>query len=355
MCDPHVIIVSVKDIRLNAEKEKSGFERWKRKAVEASIKQIYGADRWLTDKTNVVRKDGSSGLDLPPSASRKIHRIAVAFGSDGQVPLASGNFGKGYVHVMHERSFFELLSELDTIADLVQYFTAKEGFSAKCSVVFEGSEANLLGFYLLNERSFPAASDFVHIDDTIWDGLRREPAFIRRKEADAPSYAWDNLIDFLSDPKSKPVSGPDPTINELDIALREMARETRFHRRILGSSVLEFLELAKAKKVRSRIMMSTSGILYVIVYFPPEAQPEIRKVELFTRCVAARKRIGHGEVAIGIGIGEFKPGFGSTSDLIYMRPNWEEIISSGEEILAESKYFEKADLRRSRADEYPAA
>jgi hypothetical protein len=121
VCDPHVIIVSVKDVRLNAEKKSTGFDRWQRKAVDASIKQIYGAQRHLSDKSRVIFKDGSPGLDLPPYASRKIHRIAVAFGSNGQAPLSSGDFEKGFVHVMHEQSFSELLTELDTITDLVDY------------------------------------------------------------------------------------------------------------------------------------------------------------------------------------------------------------------------------------------
>lgn len=147
VCDPHVIIISVKDVILRSEKELAGIERWHRKAVEASVSQIYGAERRLQNMSKIKFGDGSEGLVLPDKAARKIHRLAVAFGSKGEVPIRAGNFGKGFVHVMNEQSFFMLLSELDTITDLIDYLTAKEEFAKRCTPVVE-----LLGISWLPKR-----------------------------------------------------------------------------------------------------------------------------------------------------------------------------------------------------------
>src|SRR5882672_8554777 len=145
VCDPHVVIISVKDVRLREGDFEVEHKKWERKAVDDSVKQIYGAQRWLSTATRVIQGDGLPGLPLPPVTQREMHRIAVAFGGRNEVVITSGDFGKGFVHVMTERSFLDILRELDTISDLIEYLSAKEAFLAKCSVVVEGSEANLVG------------------------------------------------------------------------------------------------------------------------------------------------------------------------------------------------------------------
>ncbi|WP_199306686.1 NERD domain-containing protein [Anabaena sphaerica] len=81
VCDPHVIVISVKDIQLkNTDDPSVDWKRWQRKAIEDSIKQIRGAIRWLEQAEYVVQKDGSQGLKLPLMSTRIYHRVAVAFG-----------------------------------------------------------------------------------------------------------------------------------------------------------------------------------------------------------------------------------------------------------------------------------
>lgn len=354
VCDPHVLIISVKEIILHTDKKHAGYERWERKAVDASVRQIYGAERSLANASKVTFKDGSHGLNLPPMAGRKIHRIAVAFGSKGQVPIKSGDFGKGFVHVMHEQSFFEVLSELDTIIDLIDYLTAKEDCTSRCALVVEGSEANLLGCYLLHNRSFPGGADYMVVDDTIWSQLQEKPEWKGRKEANEPSYTWDKLIEMLSDPKAKSVSGLQPQPTDLELALRSMALETRFSRRVLGEAVREFLREAKAKKLRSRALLSPSGVIYVLVYFNPADELQNRTPELALRCVAARKKVGKGDVVVGIGIGEYESGKGSTSDLVFLQPeDWPQFILESENALQSLGYFSEASVRHSHHEEYP--
>lgn len=81
ICDPHIIVISVKDIPLkNTDAPSVDWKHWQRKAIEDSTKQIKGAVRWLDRSEYIVQKDGSQGLKLPLIDQRIYHRIAVAFG-----------------------------------------------------------------------------------------------------------------------------------------------------------------------------------------------------------------------------------------------------------------------------------
>jgi hypothetical protein len=359
ICEPHVIIVSVKEVALKDTGNPSvDFERWERKAVTASIKQIHGAERWLASATHVIRSDGSRGLALPSLKDRKVHRIAVAFGSRDKVPIGSGDDGKGYVHVMNERSFLEVLSELDAITDLVDYLAAKEACAAQgCAVLIDGSESNLLGWYLYHGRSFPGGHDFMIVGDNIWDEIRQKPEFKRRKEEDRESYYWDHFIELLSNPNAKSVGEAADQLTQVELALRAMARETRFSRRTLGKATHEFFQRAKAGQLRSRMLVGHSGVIYVLVYFPAGEPDEFRISELGARCFVARHKVGEGDTIVGIGISEHLTGSGSASDLIYMYvPHWSASDDKeAEKVKAEFGYFLKPRVQHRSSDEYPGA
>jgi hypothetical protein len=359
ICDPHVIVISVKEILLKESADTVvDFRRWERKAVDASVRQIYGAERWLASAPHVIRKDGSQGLNLPLAAARKVHRIAVAFGGRGEVAIKSGDFGKGFVHVMSEHSFHELMAELDTITDFVEYLAAKEGcVTGGCSIVIEGSESNLLGLYLFNGRSFPSGANLMTVDDTIWRGIQQKPEFQRRKEADRESYTWDKLIEHLADLSAKSIGEAGPQLNDLELALRAMARENRFARRLLGRGVREFLRQATARKLRSRLLTGPSGIIYVFVFFESDEDAAFRAAEVGNRCYIARHKIGTGDVVIGVGIGRHVPGLGSASDLVYLKlPIWS---AADDEMALRMKanlgFFESSLTQHSHQEEYPTS
>lgn len=158
VCDPDVIIFSVKEVKPKAEApDEVRFQRWVRGAVDESVKQIYGAERFIQSNrhAHVVREDGSSGLAYPPATHRRIHRVAVALGGDDHFPVPYGEFGKGFVHVFDERSFRIVLSELDTITDFVEYLTRKEDLLAPNREVLFGLEEDLLAIYLHQNRCSP--------------------------------------------------------------------------------------------------------------------------------------------------------------------------------------------------------
>jgi len=159
----------VKDIDVSSAKDPMvGWRRWRKKAIEQSASQIYGAERWLDSAMHVTRSDGTPGLALPPVSERRVHRVAVALGSKGQAPIEFGDFGKGFVHVFDEISFAVILRELDTVTDFVRYLRAKEDLVARVHLDFTGSEEDLLAYYLYGGRTFPDTHTGIIVGDGLW-------------------------------------------------------------------------------------------------------------------------------------------------------------------------------------------
>jgi hypothetical protein len=121
LCNPDIIIVSVKHSALpkNGTPEVN-VARWKRRAIDASVSQIYGAERPLKHLTHVIKSDSSLGVILPNPTEARVHPGAIALGSEGALGMPYEDFGKGFVHVLDESAAEILLQELDTISDFVK-------------------------------------------------------------------------------------------------------------------------------------------------------------------------------------------------------------------------------------------
>lgn len=357
VCDPDIVVFSVKEVALEDPDDRVHHERWQRKAVDASLKQLYGASKWLHSASHVIHADGTQGIPLPPSDKRRIHRVAVAFGSRGECSIGSGDFGKGHVHVFPEHTLIDILTELDTITDFVHYLTAKESFlTNNGGIVINGTEADLLGLYIHAGRTFPENADFLMIEPGIWDEVRSKPEFKARKLADRESYKWDYLIEVLAGNQGHDHPEFGLELSDREFVVRGMAREGRFCRRLLSNAFVEFLRDAKAGKTRSRIAQSPSRCLYVFAYFAKDEQREVRLHELYARCMIARAKIEDAsDVVIGIGFNEFDPAIGSATDLIYLQVNasnneWRQEAQQLEDGYG---YFKGRPMQHISADEFP--
>lgn len=355
VCDPYVIIFSVKDIGLGKSGEISvDWKRWTKAAVEESRKQIYGAERWIRSASHVVRSDGTQALAFPTPSERWIFRVAVALGGKDQVPVATGDLSKGYVHIFDEAAFNIVLHELDTITDFVNYLRAKEEMATQGTRMLCRGEENVLALYLRNGLKFPKSPDQIIIDDDLWGPLQQEHSYLAKKQADKVSYVWDGLIEVVcADTLEGRLEFGDLT--EAEQALRVMAREDRYSRRLLGRAFQEFIETGVAKKIRSRMIASESGIVYVFLACPHGTEREHRKRELVLRCFVARGRYQDRETVVGIATEQHDRCKGSSLDLAYLRiPDWnQERQQMMEKIQAELGYFHKPIVTALSEPEYP--
>lgn len=357
VCEPDVIIFSVKQIRLtNSGDPEIDAQRWRRKAVNESCKQIYGAERTLRQSTCVVRNDSSIGLDLPKAAEIRIHKVAVALGGKRKVGLPFGDFGKGFVHVMDEPSFLTLLKELDTISDFVSYLTGKEGFcGGKARVQFDGPEENLLAAYLHGGRNLPQNADVIVVGDGLWKEFVEKEEYKRKQEADKDSYVWDRLVERFAQDSLKGQLEFAPSPSNTERAIRQMALENRFARRLLGKSFKEFLD--NSHRIGARMMKSPSGVVYVFLASPHGTPREARKAELGNRCFVARGLNPECPHVVGIATERYEKGKGFSLDLCNsFKPNW----SAADQRLMEQMqkdlgYFVRPKVTKDSEDEYPGA
>ena len=357
VCDPHVIIFSVKEIKVtNSGNPEIDWTRWRKRAIQESCKQIYGAERRIKSSTEVVKQDGTPGLMLPKTPC--IHRVAVALGSQGKTPIEFGDFGKGFVHVFDEISFSFILSELDTISDFVDYLFDKEKLhSSGVRTVLAGGEEDLLALYLSNGRTFPFACSTLVIEDSLWKDFISGPHYRAKKRADADSYVWDNLIEILCRDILQGRLTSRGSLTDMETAMRVMARENRFNRRLLGQAFLEAIQSSGQKRIRSRMVQSHSDVTYVFLTAPHEVDRHFRQAELQNRCYIARGLNPNKHAVIGIATEQPETGQGFTLDLRYLyKEMWTDADQERLKTMQQNLgYFSNPVIQAIQEDEYPLA
>lgn len=358
VCDPDVIVISVKEVEYKETPDiTTGMDRWTARAVHASVRQIFGAERLLKRIDRVTAADGTEWLPLPDTQRRRVHRLAIAFGSRDKIPIADANPEKGFVHVLDEQALTILMTELDTITDFVQFLRATESFLQKTQVVAPGLE-QLLALYLHNGRNYPEGSDLLILSDDMWSGISTRDEFRRRKDADEPSYFWDQLIEMISAEHDPDLTGShgaaDDQSPSVERMVRIMARENRFARRLLAKS---FMEFHRGKGVRSRVVQSPSGVVYVFLVRPHEHDRTARRNELMARMFIARGMHQNATTVVGIATEEYDPAKGFSIDsAAYVKPDWtDEDEVRMQEMKRATGAFAAPAYSRLREDEYPPA
>jgi hypothetical protein len=307
--------------------------------------------------TQVFKNDGSPGIRLPASTEQRIHRIVIALGGKDKVPMVYGDLGKGFVHVFDEISFNIILHELDTVLDFINYLSAKERFyMAGKKTPFLAGEENLLALYLHSGRKLPESYSNVFIEGEVWDSFIKKPEYLRKKKEDKISYLWDDIIEDISKDVIKGDLKFSRSPDDSEAILRIMAREDRFSRRILGKSFADFIYLSSKNKVKSRMLCSPSGVLYVFLALPYSIDREYRRAELGSRCFIARGLNQDCITVIGIATEQRKPAVGHSFDLCYFYlPTWtEELQKQMESLQKETGFFTNPAKREAHEDEYPS-
>lgn len=289
-------------------------------------------------------------------AARQVHRVSVSLGGAGRVPLVSGDFGKGYVHVFDERSFSLAVQALDTITDFVAYLRAKEELATRVqSLAVEGGEENLLAVYLHRGRKFPSDTDHVRVPDGLWDAFVQNPAVQRKGDADRVSYSWDRLVEYFGRHALAGTFEVGNVLSNDELALRAMARENRVMRRALAASFLEFVTLAQEGKVGSRMHRSESGIVYVFLNSPPSQSRDLRFKTLELRCFVARAHYQDSDTVIGLGVNVKPAAEGYAEDIVYLHlPEWTDAHQQQADLIQqELGYFTTPEVTHESIDEYP--
>lgn len=306
--DRHVIIFSDKSCRFpDTGNLKTDWQRWFRRSVAKSAKQVFGAERWIRSHSDRIFLDPQCKerfpLAFPPPDEIIFHRIVVAlgagercrnhFGGSGSLmlmppvqvgesgdawPFAAGDVSpdKGYVHVLDDVTLDIVLGELDTVADFTEYLGEKERLIRSGRLISAAGEEDVLAYYLqniiANRHVFlsPEATEAMVIDEGFWADLEGNQQYLAKKELDKVSYVWDALIESFNKniAAGSLASGNEHGINALETAVRIMASEPRVARRMFGEAIMETVEKTPPDGENTRFMARrerpTVGYVFIL-------------------------------------------------------------------------------------------
>ena len=201
-------------------------------------------------------------------------------------------------------------------------------------------------------RKFPTDVDSLIISSGSWDEFERSKAYSDRKKEDQISYAWDYLIKDLCKWFLDGELLTEHTIEEYESAIRTMAKENRFQRRILSKHFGEMLH----NKIRARITPSNSGVTYVFQANNPNMSREDRQAELEMRCIVARGVFRENKVVVGIATEQCEsPDEQVSYDLMhYTLEEWTPKMQKISDMIQQKMGFFKETSKRSFTEyEYP--
>lgn len=336
VCERYIIIISIKDIQVSKHKdEKVNYDRWVKKAIKASIDQIFGAERYLNSVDEFYLKDRTTKIKLPPKETREIYRIAVAFGSKPNYPLPSGKFKKGFVSVFDEVSTFILLSELDTITDFTDYLRKKEQFVSDKKLIVP-SEADLLAVYLSTALEFEFDPNLFSVMEGTWLDYKKSIEYAKWIEEINISFIWDNIIKTMFNHHIKNEASTERR-DEIVEAVLKISLETRQNRIALG----EALQQAIDKGVSARMLKPPFETNHAYVFMLlNDNNWKGKESELKLRCFVAKKENPQAETIIGLAIGSNSDGE-SIFDICYLYiPDMDnKFIETANKIQNEFNYF----------------
>jgi len=262
------IIISVKNYNLSGN-----YNRFKKKVITKSSKQLFGAERKLFKSRNdILIAHPEKGEELfNPKQYLNIFRITVSVGEDFEnYEFIDSIDGKGIVNIFNKETFEVITTELDTIKDLVEYLKCRESLLIdNINTTQECSEKDLLASYLMNKREFPTEiiDNFKEGTKSIrnkWKVYLNNRSVILKKMAEEKSYFIDQLVknDVLKMPDGESLA-------------KELMTLDRFERRRIARNLYEIVEKYEDKDdFIARRFVEYNSVGFLFIYYPIEKTQE---------------------------------------------------------------------------------
>lgn len=326
--------------------------RWYKSAVEKSARQLAGAEKFIREHPCRIFLDkhcqARLPIALPAPNDATYFLIAVTRGSYGRAAKywgggSSGSLlldtgiegrahheapfrigfplgGRRFVHVLDEMTVDVLLSELDTVPDLVAYLKCKEAFLTRPGLHLSvAGEEQLLARYMCTMRDgkhalpeIPADVDFVALVEGDWEMYSSSPQRVAKKKADEQSYLWDDLIEhqsrFIRTDAALSILGAANSHDDHERVVRALADETRLSRRHLAAHFLHALSTSVPGKKFARVVFSPDARhrAYVFLTAPRPADVsydeyrEMRSVALLAYCHGVKLKAPFVKEVVGV-------------------------------------------------------
>lgn len=407
-----VVIFSDKHIEFQEHKLLDvAWKRWYKRAIDESMKQLFGARAWLQRFPTRVFLDPKCTRPIPvaiPGPERaRYHLVAVTRGTKAAVTARFGGIGslfvstdlkgyeqhlgrpfmvgqpapqKGFVHVFDEASLEVVMAEMDTAPDFLRYLADRAKFLEQDGrIVHAPGEEELVAAYLRTmdakgQHCFvrlpdgPEEHGLVVFDGSHYEGLLNSPEYRRKKRADSTSYFWDGLIDHfirLGDPSIAPL-GVQSAPAEVEEALRHLAAESRFRRRLLTTALKGAFERAMHAPRAARVFRTTQdpdpAYVFLVVGKPDDlTYEEYRKYRvalLSAYCRTAKLTSPESNTFVGLAVDHPNKDYeGNSEDLmVWVQQEWtDEIKATVQQMREELGILGQNMLVSSgHQDEFPA-
>lgn len=307
-----ILLFSDKEVRYNPNgKSPCEWNRWKRRAVDASLKQLIGAKKWLLKHPDRVFKDPGCNQRLDAAISSrktaKIHLITVMNGYDrtfevagrpARTPFICGTPPQqdepyrlsqimpagDFVRLWDRRSLPILLDYLTTALELIEYLTVREQLGRTIPDFMFMGEEEALALHLLddedtnrdNHPEWPRASPWITRSELpyLYPVLEAKTTIMDQIESDySSSRRWDTFTEMFSS-KSLLVKGSGERMNQThEEAMRRLAITNRIDRAVYLEFIDEsvsFLSTKPSGSCRVSMMPSVSEhFRFVIVVMSP--------------------------------------------------------------------------------------
>lgn len=291
------------------------WQRWYRKAVFGSVRQLLGARRRLSFAPDKVFSDSLASspfpLQLPPKDRMRLHLVAVANGieevstktlgfsglrldtrcKDECHPMTVGVFfEETFVHVLSGTALEAIFLSLDTARDLIDYLVRKEAALSNGHWLIRG-EQNLLAAYISNRigdysipiDSFPLEEKTRVVHSEIWSTYINSEEMRSREERRKVSFVVDSLIEHIAEEfaNCRLVIGQDQPLTYHEEAFRLLARESRPSRQLIGRALHDIWdETTKTFWANAIWSPEFPGVLYLWLLYPePPADYSTEQVE----------------------------------------------------------------------------
>ena len=279
--EEHIFIFSIKNISFTkAATTEIAWKRWKKTAIDKSIRQVKTAERLIRSHPENIFLDAKCTKKFPipiDTKNWKFHKIVVALGAEEACKNDSpdninGSLAICYndlenpkkpvespgpfhltlprdevIHVFDSHNLEIILSELDTVRDLLLYFEEKEKAVKKYDTITYFGEEELLAHYFSNfdkedDKYSIGTKDkqvtCINLKKGFWQGFKNLPQYQKRKQANEISYTWDMLLqktfqhalDGTLKGNGNAFKGHSPSV--------EMVKEPRVSRRMLSEILL---------------------------------------------------------------------------------------------------------------------
>ena len=306
LCD--VLIVFKDHIFLFSDKEsffqeneplEKAWNRWYRKTVLDSARQLVGAERQIRKEPQNIYVDKDCSTKFPFSVTvddkTHFHRIIVARGSQSACQsFMGGGHGSLIVdsRIVGEEHFFKIkqdgtiikesaipfavgfpldkktvfhvfddfttpiiMEELNSLTDLAYYLTEKEKLLEMGNGLWADGEQDILAHYLSRiengrhiimseeEKRRGVLGDF----DSFWDSYISGAQYQAKKRGDSISYIWDELIEkfYRNIVTEKANNITFDRYDQMNALFTPFAELMRIERRMIGQAILSGYEMAK--------------------------------------------------------------------------------------------------------------